>query len=291
MTDNTILTLTEGDTSIEVWTLGARLNAVHWQDSPSLVAGSHTVEEALGPKLNHGSVAGPLANRLAGAKAEIEGQTYRFEKNENDRTLLHSGSKSTRDADWQVAERTTSSARLTLEIPHLSDDFPGNRHITALYQVRNDGFDLTFQATTDAPTLMNLALHPYWSLGQTRDDLELQVKADAYLPVDSDKIPTGEVRPVEGPFDLRRMQAPSHEIDHNFCFDGTGKACLQSDSLNLWIETDAPGLQVFTGKAFGIAIEPQHWPDAPHHGHFPSVLLVPGQTYRQSTTYRFSRNA
>ena len=28
----------------------------------------------------------------------------------------------------------------------------------------------------------------------------------------------------------------------------------------------APGIQVFTGRDFGIALEPQHWPDAPHHG-------------------------
>ena len=55
------------------------------------------------------------------------------------------------------------------------------------------------------------------------------------------------------------------------------------------VTTDAPGLQIFTGKDIGIAIEPQHWPDAMHHAQFPSIELRPGETYQQNSTYRFSR--
>ena len=77
-----------------------------------------------------------------------------------------------------------------------------------------------------------------------------------------------------------------------YCFE-TGApqrlATLASDQVVLDINSDAPGLQVFAGKPVGIALEPQHWPDAPHHDAFPSILLRPGQTYTQATCYRFSR--
>ncbi|NNE81719.1 MAG: galactose mutarotase [Silicimonas sp.] len=296
MTDNTILALSAGRTSIEVWTLGARLNAATWDGDTGLVDGAASVDEALGPKLNHGSVAGPVANRIAGGSAEIDGKVYDFEKNENEKTLLHSGSKSTRDAIWRVAEQTKDSARLTLARRHLQDGFPGNRRIEARYLVTDEGFDLTFTATSDAPTLMNLALHPYWTLGRARDDLLLHLSADTYLPVNTDKIPTGAVDLVDNSiFDLRAPRRASPDIDHNFCFPGTGAidhvASLRTDRLRLDIETDAPGLQVYTGNPSGIALEPQHWPDAPHHPAFPSILLSPGEVYRQTSRYRFSRPA
>lgn len=292
MTDNTILTLKNGAMSIELWTLGARLNAAAWNGHDGLLDGSATLDDALGPKLNHGSVAGPVANRIANGRADIDGVPFQFEQNENDKTLLHSGTKSTRDAVWLVTETHAHWAVLTLDIAHMADDFPGNRTITARYDLVDNGFDLTFTATTDAPTLMNLALHPYWRLGTDRAGLRIKVNSDRYLPVNTDTIPTGDLSDVTGtPFDLRDLSAPSHDIDHNYCLGLTGDMAdivtLASDKLRMVIESDAPGCQIFTGKPFGIAIEPQHWPDAPNHANFPAIQLDPGQTYRQISRYRF----
>ncbi|MDA8586867.1 galactose mutarotase [Rhodobacteraceae bacterium] len=293
MTDNSILTLTAGAMSIELWTTGARLNAATWNGHGNLLDGSRTLDDALGPKLNHGSVAGPVANRIAGGTADIDGLRHNFERNENNKTLLHSGSNSTRDAEWAVEEQSDTSATLSLAIARMSDGFPGNRVINARYDVFENGFDLTFTASTDRTTLMNLALHPYWSLGTDRAGLRLKVNSDRYLPVNADTIPIGEIVDVSGThFDLRNLDAPSFEIDHNYCLGQDGAmaeiATLASDKVTLVIESDAPGLQIFTGKSFGIAIEPQHWPDAPHHPNFPSIQLDPGQTYSQTSRYRFS---
>lgn len=260
----------------------------------SLVDGSSSEEEARGPKLNHGSVAGPVANRIAGGTADIDGMTYDFERNEGGITTLHSGSKSLRDAVWEIDALSDNCATLSILRRHLEDDLPGERRFTAVYAVGDDSFSLTFEATTDRPTLVNLALHPYWTLAAGgRDTLRIRVNASSYLPVNEQKIPTGEIAAVEGKFDLRDAKRPSPEIDHNFCltapaYEGPAVS-LFSATLTLEIETDAPGVQVFTGKPFGIAIEPQHWPDAPHHSNFPSILLRPGETYRQTTRYRFQR--
>jgi aldose 1-epimerase len=291
--DNRILTLAEGATSIDVWTIGARLNAVSWNGHDGLIDGSASVAEATGSKLNNGCVVGPVANRIAGAAFDLDGRIYRFAANEGADTLLHSGDRSLRDAVWDVVSCDRSSARLAADVADMADGFPGNRRFEARYRVVDDGFDLEMTAVSDAPTLVNLALHPYWRLDAGgRDGLSLKVKADAYLPVDAKKIPTGEIAPVTGTmFDLRAASVPNTGIDHNFCLsplsEDVPSAELASERIALKIWTDAPGLQVFTGKDFGIALEPQHWPDAMHHAGFPSVRLEPGATYRQVTRYRF----
>lgn len=287
------LFLGTGPLCIEVWPLGARLNKLTY-DGISCVDGSETREEAIGPKGFHGAVVGPVANRLAGGAVEVEGSTYNLPRNENGETTLHSGPEGLHALDWRVTENTDDAATLMLDLPDGHGGLPGNRQLTARYEVGAHEFTLTFQATTDAPTLMNLALHPYWTLdaGQ-RSGLELQVNADGYTPVDAKKIPTGAIADVSDTiFDFRTQEEPSTEIDHNFCLKPDRQApavTLTARRLRLDILTDAPGMQIYTGKPIGIAIEPQHWPDAPHHANFPSILLRPGETYRQTSTYRFSR--
>lgn len=285
-----VIKLGASDPEIEVWTLGARLNGVWFRGSENLVDGSADEDEAFGTKKFNGAVVGPVANRIAGGRASIDGRDFEFERNENDITTLHSGSDGVHALSWNVLERTADSLILSLKLPDGFGGFPGNRTLVAEYGVRDSALTVAFSATTDAPTWMNLALHPYWSLGVGRGGLRLQIEADRYTPVDADKIPTGEIASVAGtPFDLRRLAEPSDEIDHNFVFDQPlGRVTLESDAHRLEIETDAPGLQVYTGKEIGIAIEPQHWPDAMHHPAFPSIELRPGKTYRQFSTYRFS---
>ena len=293
MTENRIVRLGDDRFGIEVWTIGARLNDVWIDGKGNLLARSDTADEALGAKRNHGAVVGPVANRLARAEAPVGDRIFQLEPNENGRTICHSGVKGVTTKIWTVETETADTLVLTLDIADGEDDFPGNRRLTATYRLFDDGFDVEFGAVTDMPTLMNLALHPYWSIGRTgREGQQLCVNADRYLPVDVDKIPTGKILDVEGTiFDLRAADVPSREIDHNFCLNVNGPAAIliAEDGLRLTITTDAPGLQVYTGNPAGIAVEPQHWPDAPHHADFPSILLEPGESYAQTSRYRFSR--
>ena len=296
MTDHRqTVTLAAGRTRIELWSIGARLNAVSWNGFEGLVDGSRTADEARGPKLNHGSVIGPVANRIAGASFDLDGKTYAFPPNEGPSTLLHSGTRSLRDRDWELIDATDVTALFTAEVDDMADGFPGNRVFEAEYRVSADGFDLRLAAVSDAPTPVNLALHPYWTIdGRGRDGQRLAVAADTYLPVDGDKIPTGEIASVDDtPFDLRELGRPDTGIDHNFCLspraaDAPAARLAADRGIALAILTDAPGLQVFTGKALGIALEPQHWPDALNHPNFPSIRLDPGERYSQTTLYRFS---
>lgn len=291
--ENTILTLSEGATSIDVWTIGARLNAVSWNGFKGLVDGSANVAEATGAKLNHGCVVGPVANRIAGSAFDLDGRRFEFPPNEGEDTFLHSGNRSIRSVAWDVVGSDARAVTLACDVGDMADGFPGNRRFEARYRVVDDGFDLELSAVTDRPTYVNLALHPFWRLDAGgRDGLDLKVNADTYLPVDAKRIPTGEIAPVAGTiFDLRDAATPDISLDNNYCLPPASEdkpsAELMSDRLRLSLWTDAPGLQVYTGKSIGIALEPQHWPDAMHHANFPSVRLEPGDIYRQMTRYRF----
>jgi aldose 1-epimerase len=70
--------------------------------------------------------------------------------------------------------------------------------------------------------------------------------------------------------------------------------------------TEEPGLQFYGGNNlnstniirgggkddFRIAfcLETQHFPDSPNQPMFPSTVLEPGEIYKTSTVYRFSKN-
>lgn len=278
---------------VEISPLGARLNAVTFDGIEGLLDGAMTRAEALGEKQFHGPVCGPVANRIEHGTASLDGKDFSFERNEHGITTLHSGAAGVHAKDWTVHNHDENRIVLFLDLEDSEGGFPGNRSLSACFEVFENTLSVRFEAATDAPTWINLALHPYWTLARAgRDRQKVQVPCTHYLPLTSDKIPTGEIAEVAGThFDLRALALPSPLIDANYCREPVfgPAAVVESDDLRLEVETDAPGIQIFTQKPYGIAIEPQHWPDAMHHPHFPSIRLDPGQTYAQNSTYRFTR--
>ncbi len=278
---------------VEISPLGARLNAVSFDGIDGLLDGATTRDEALGAKKFNGPICGPVANRIENGTASLDGRDYSFEQNEGGITTLHSGSAGVHAKDWSVEANEPTSITLSLHLNDGDGGFPGNRVLKATFEVIENTLSVGFSAKTDAPTWMNLALHPYWTLARSgRDGQKIKVAADSYLPLTEAKIPTGEIADVTGTyFDLRALGLPSPKIDTNYCREPVfGPAVVvETEDLRMEIETDAPGVQVFTQKPSGIAIEPQHWPGATHHAHFPSIRLDPGQTYSQNSTYRFTR--
>jgi aldose 1-epimerase len=154
---------------------------------------------------------------------------------------------------------------------------------------------------------------------------EIQMEADQFTPVDKTLIPTGELRNVKGtPLDLTKPVAIGAHIDdadeqigvgsgydHNFVLRGRsegpwlGARVVDPKSGRvLEVLTTEPGIQFYTGnfldgsligkagkpyaKRNGFCLEAQHFPDSPNKPSFPSVVLKPGATYRQTTVYRFT---
>ncbi|MEO0703785.1 MAG: aldose epimerase family protein [Pseudomonadota bacterium] len=292
-----VVRLAQGGMRVEFLTYGARVHGLSIAASPNMAG--HAIDlasyESSAPYT--GAVVGPVINRISGGVATIDGHSHRFEVNEHGRNTLHSGSAGTHAQVWQIADHGRDWVAFSILLHDGHGGFPGQRELRVTYRLLTDCMlQVRIEATTDAPTLMNPALHSQWNLDGT--DLwtghRLSVAARRYLPTTVEKIPTGQVAEVAGtPFDLRGLRAPDPGLDHNYCLPLNATSPMPVAELvgrsgrRLRVYSDAPGLQVYCGALSSIALEPQMWPDAPAQPEFPSILLQPGQVFRQESHYIF----
>jgi aldose 1-epimerase len=159
----------------------------------------------------------------------------------------------------------------------------------------------------------------------TINNHEVMINADNFSPVDATLIPTKMKEKVDGtPFDFRKPTTIAARVDdtsnvqirygkgydHNFVLNGwDGKvnkvATVKGDQSGITMEvwTDQPGLQFYGGNFLtgseigkggktyghrtGFCMEAQHFPDSPNQPSFPTTELKPGETYKQTTIYKF----
>ena len=188
---------------------------------------------------------------------------------------------------------------------------------------------INYSAVTDKPTIVNLTNHSYFNLSgdasQTILDEVVTFDADAFTPIDSTFMTSGEIRSVEGtPFDFRKGKKVGDDIekddkqlknglgyDHNMVLNTAGDISKVAASIydersgiKMEVLTDEPGIQFYVGnfldgkvkgkkgiaypRRSAICVETQHYPDSPNHDNYPSTVLRPGETYSSNCIYRFS---
>lgn len=292
-----IYTLETPEIIVRVTNYGARVLSFVYQGVNCLY-GPQTLEDLAADTCYCGSICGRVANRIAGGCFELNGKEYTLAVN-NGPNHLHGGLRGFSDIPWEVKEATPTRLVLSLESPDGDEGYPGTVKVQAIYTVEGRRLALRMQAETDATTLLNLTNHAYWNLdGEGTVDAHcLQVHADAYTPMVAN-IPTGEISPVEGTlYDLRKpailgerngTNALAGGYDDNYVLGGGAglrpAAVLTNGRRTLRVDTDAPGIQVYTGDYLplprgGVALEAQNYPDTPHHPQFPSIVLHPGQMW------------
>ena len=312
------LTLSDGPLTAAILTWGSNLQDVRLAGVPhSLTLGSPEFAPYEGPLASAGGLIAPVANRISGAAAPLDGRTVELEERPGEGLTLHSGSGGTHRKLWRVEDRGPAHALLAIDLPASEAGFPGDRRLTARWRAEGAALTLTVEATTDAPTWINVANHSYWNLdgSQTVAGHVLDCPADRYLPADDDGLVTGEVAPVDGtPLDFRggrTLAAGAPHVDHCLVLSDARRDLAHAATLtgasgvSMTLATTEPGLQVYDGWKLkdvgspdhggrplaahrGVALEAQGWPDAPNRPGFPSVRLDPGETYRQVTRWTFA---
>jgi aldose 1-epimerase len=232
---------------------------------------------AAGGGVYFGALIGRYANRIAKGTFTLGGVTYHVPINNNGNSL-HGGTVGFNQKVWTpVVEHGNGSVglQLTYVSPNGEMGYPGTLTTVATYTLDNaNRLTLHFNATTDAPTVVNLTNHSYWNLaGEGSGSIygqQLLINASHYTPTDSTQIPTGQIAPVAGtPFDFTRLTAIGARInvnnqqlligqgyDHNWVLDKPSPNALSlaaravdpTSGRTLAIFTTQPGIQFYSGN-------------------------------------------
>ncbi|UBU15616.1 aldose epimerase family protein [Nonomuraea gerenzanensis] len=294
--------LSSGRLRAEVLTYGAIIRTLE-VSGVNVVLGLDTLDDYRTRSRYFGAVVGRYGNRIAGARFTLDGVEFTLPAN-NGPNCLHGGIEGFDSKVWTIAERTGSSVTLTLTSPDGDQGFPGTLTASVTYTLADDGLRIDYAAESDAATVVNLTNHSYFNLKGGGDVLDhvVQMAAEHYLPVDDDKIPTGEPAPVKGtPFDFTEPHPVGERYDgaYDHCFVLDGSAIrVTAGGLTMEVTTTEPGVQFYAGGMLdggatpygpfaGLCLETQHYPDAPNQPQFPSTVLRPGERRTSTTTYRF----
>ncbi|MFT7059462.1 MAG: aldose 1-epimerase [Pseudorhodobacter sp.] len=297
------VTLRAGIASVRLLSFGAILQDFRLAGLPySLTLGSQVLADYEGAMCYHGALIGPVANRISGASAVIDGQLHRFDDTQPGGITLHSGAAGTHRKHWTILEAGAADVTFSVTLHDGEGGFPGTRHITARFALSPPAtLRLTVEVATNAPTPLNFAQHSYWNLdgSATWAGHSLRIPADDFTPVDAAYVPTGEVKPVAGTdldFRTLRQIAPGHpEMDTNFCLSNDRTSLREiltlrgASGVELTLASTEPGVQIYDGRPAyrGLAIEPQFWPDALAQPSFPQIVTASGPVWRQVSEWRF----
>ncbi|RLQ94641.1 aldose epimerase family protein [Falsibacillus albus] len=276
-----------------------------------------------------GAIIGRVAGRIQGAAFEIGGTVYRLEANDGP-NHLHGASHGFHRVLWE-AESFQSEDAIGIRLSHFSKDgdggYPGNIEAAVTYRITNENeLIVEYEGKTDRTTLFTMTNHSYFNLsGNVKDpihDHQVILDSHRFLELDEQLIPTGSVVDAfNTPFDFsqgqklnegiiadtKQNQVAGQGYDHYFLFDHTQQESViakhERNGRVLTIETDQPGMVLYTGnnlpsglalakgpsfKHAGVCFETQSSPASLHHEGLPGVILQPGETYHQRTVFRFT---
>ena len=276
-----------------------------------------------------GALIGRYGNRIAKGKFAIDGKNYQLDINDGVNTLHGGfngfyakvwDAKQVSPKSLELSYKSKDGeggypGNLTVKVVYTVTD--------------DNALKIDYEATTDKTTIVNLTNHAYFNLSgagsPTITDHLLQINAAAITPIDTTLIPTGKLMPVKNtPFDFTTAKAIGADInkqdeqlkngkgyDHNFVLDKNAAnkpvATVVSPKTGIKMEvyTTEPGLQFYSGNFMqgknvfkggakddfrtALALETQHFPDSPNQPAFPTTVLNPGQQYKTTSIYKFSK--
>lgn len=320
---------------VAVTNYGGSLVAIMVPDKDGQVAnviqGHDNIQDAIdSPEPFLSTLVGRYGNRIAKGKFTLEGKEYSLSIN-NGPNHLHGGPTGFHARVWDAEQLSENSLKLHYLSADGEEGFPGNLDMTVVYTFTDENeLVIDYTGTTDKTTVVNMTNHGFFSLTgianptPTIEELECEINADYYVPIDDTSIPTGEIESVKGtPFDFTTPHAVGERIDadhiqtkrgagYDHCFvlnkkqpgelTFAARVVEPKSGRMMEVYTTEPGVQVYTdnwadgykgqhGATFprrsAICFEAQHFPDSPNHPYFPSVVLKPGEVYTQKTIYKF----
>lgn len=286
-----------------------------------VVLGYNTIKEYQEYDAYLGALVGRVANRIARGKFTLNQEEYTLAIN-NGPNHLHGGIKgfSYQVFDYDIESEDTITFRYLSK--DLEEGYPGNLELLVTYQLLGKTLFVTYHASSDKDTLINITNHSYFNLSAKKENVlqhTLLVKANQFACVDGDGLPTGEIKDVTNtPFDFRKETVIEQQIqkqdkqltlgngfDHPFIFSEDNNQVVlyePTSGRQLTVSTTLPQAQIYTANYLdgrlgkyrhtydardGICIETQNMPDAIHLEEKPTTILKKGEVYEETTSYTF----
>ena len=313
-----------GGASVTVLDYGATVQSLIVPNSAGgmtdVVLGYDTVREYEENDGYVGATIGRVGNRIGGGAFRLNGHTYSLAKNDGE-NHLHGGILGFDKQFWTILPQGDDALVCSRLSPDGEEGYPGNLEVKVTFTLTShNALRIQYDADTDQDTIVNLTNHSYFNLNGQGSvlDHELQVFASRITENDAGSLPTGRLLEVaDTPFDFRAAKKIGAEIgaadlqleygngyDHNFVLSEKTAAVLRSAStgIELTVETDMPGMQVYTANFLtersgkygttmrprdAVCLETQLFPNAMNCYGFPSPILHAGQHLHSETVFAF----
>ncbi len=311
---------------------GARILTIEVPDKKNeiidVTLGYENIDRHINEIPYFGAVIGRCANRISNGRFKLKNKTYQLNINDAP-NHLHGGSSGFSHKVWTPIKYTDNM----LKLEYISNDgeefYPGKLTSEITFKLSEDNsLSVEITAKSDADTIVNFTMHPYFNLdGKNSSDVlnhKLKINANSYLSVDNSLLPLKKVNlDNDKVFDFREYKNIGQDInakheqlkitggyDHNFILnsqdikDVAVSIFSNKSGIKMDIYTNQPGLQMYSvnwesgsvvgknkkpyPKHAGVCLEPQHFPDSPNHLEFPSVILEKDKTYYFYTKYQFT---
>jgi aldose 1-epimerase len=265
--------------SVYISNFGGRIVSVNVPNKSGgftdVVLGYDSLQHYFDRKENYfGALIGRYGNRIAKGKFQLDGKNYQLTIN-NSPNSLHGGPTGFHNQIWDAKKIGEQSLELSYVSKDMEEGYPGTLTVKVVYQLLDDNsIAISYQATTDKKTILNLTNHSYFNLNGagsgTINDHLLTINADKFTPVDSTLIPTGVLADVGGTaFDFRKPRAIGDSVnsssaqikngkgyDHNFVLNRKSVSDLELAAtvyssvtgIKLEVFTMEPGIQFYGGN-------------------------------------------
>jgi aldose 1-epimerase len=301
---------------VQVTNFGTRIVNIWVPDKDGVfrdvVLGHNTIGEyqTTGEKY-FGATVGRYANRIAGGKFTLDGTEYQLANNDG-QNALHGGPKGYFDVVFDAQPYKTDAGEDAVLFTYHSPDgemgYPGNLELKIRMVVSGtkNELEISYEATTDAPTIVNLSNHSYFNLSgegsPTIEDHQLKIIASNFTPTDATLIPTGEILPVGGtPLDFTEYHVIGERIgadyeplhlgqgyDHNWVLDKNlagielaAEVYSPESGILMEVYTDEPGIQFYSGNFMTGAVVGKSGKNYPHR----SALCLETQKFPDSPNH------
>ena len=300
--------------AVKVLNYGATIEKV-LLDGENMILSLNSPEDYSKERNFLGGTVGRIAGRVRAGQWKHGNEIHQLPLNDGD-NHIHGGIGTDMHV-WDFRPSCDSEhARvdLTLFDPDGNNDYPGNLKLHARYELDNENnLHYLLEAVSDKLTIFNLVNHTYFNLGERAEDLNLQMNADYYLPVDEAGLPDRGMAEVAGTaFDFRKTKRIGdalnsddsqiklrNGLDHPFILNGNNPAALLSSNKHrLIVKTNAPALVLYAGNHFnhtgivnnigqydGITFEAQCPPAEGND--LGQITLLPFEKFKRTVDWKF----